>query len=316
MLTQDKLWKAIFEDFFPNAVAFYFPNLHSAIDWSRGFSLLDKELKQIFPESEETHRRVDLLVQVWLLDGSERYLLIHVEVQGYKDPNFPNRMFVYFYRLTDRFSVPVVALALLTDSDKTWTPDRYEYVCEDTQLTYRYKAYKLANYSPGDFDKDPNPWALVMKAALIGLKNSWDDESLLRVKTNLYRELRARGYTVDQSRGLFQFIKYYVHFAEKEFYDKFENEIEIIDHSKTEPMGIIELVKEHLIEEAKQEGLEKGLEKGMKKGEEKKARTAINGIIKKYPALPDKEIAEIVDVPVAFVVKVRKEFEKNQSSKN
>ncbi len=87
-------------------------------------------------------------------------------------------------------------------------------------------------------------------------------------------------------------------------------------------MGILELVKEHLLEEAKQEGIEKGIEKGIKKGieeglvegkkaglsegEKKKARTVIQRIIKKYPDMTDKEIAEIVVVPVAFVREVRK----------
>lgn len=52
MLTKDKLWKAIFEDFFPEAILFFFPKYYSNIDWSKGFAMLDKELKQLFPESE------------------------------------------------------------------------------------------------------------------------------------------------------------------------------------------------------------------------------------------------------------------------
>lgn len=214
-LTQDKLWKAILEDFFPEAIAFFFPVFHPQIDWARGYELLDKELQQIFPESEETHRRADLLAKVWLLDGTEQWLLIHIEVQGYKDPDFPRRMFVYFYRLTDRFGVPVSALALLTDTDKDWKPDHYQYRCMETELVYRYPVYKLAAHQAKDFEGSPNPWALVMKTALIGLKSNWDDDALLSIKVALYREMRQQGYSVKQTKGMFKFIKYYVRFEKR-----------------------------------------------------------------------------------------------------
>ncbi len=337
-LTQDKLWKAIFEDFFPEAVAFYFPDFHPKVDWERGYELLDKELQQIYPESEETHRRADLLVKVWLLDGTEQWLLIHIEVQGYKDPDFPRRMFIYFYRLTDRFGVPVSALAMLTDAEKYWRPDHYHYRCMETEMVYRYPVYKLAEHTAEEFEGNENPWALVMKTALAGLKSNWDDDSLLNMKVGLYREMRQRGYSIKQAKGMFRFIKYYVHFGKMEYFANFEEKIRIVDNKKAEPMGVAELVKKHMIEEAIEEaieegsekgmekgmevgvekgiqigwefGLDEGMEQGMEQGMEKQARIAMQRIIKKYPNMANEELAEILDKPMAFIEKLRKEMEK------
>jgi hypothetical protein len=308
MLTQDKLWKAILEDFFPEAIEFYFAGLSQEIDWGRGFEVLDKELKQIFPESEETHRRVDFLAKVWLRDGSEYWILIHIEVQGYRDEGFARRMFIYFYRLTDRFNVPVASLAILTDHEPDWRPARYESAYFGTKLTFEYPVFKLADYLEKDFPDMRNPWAWVMKAALTGLKSNWDDDSLLKVKIQIYRDFRKNGYSKEKVRLFLQFLKYYVRFAKKEFFDNFDKQIQIVEHIKDQQMGIIELVKQHLIEEAKEEGLEKG----MTEGEKRKARRVVERIAEKYPDWTDEEIAGLVEMPVDFVAKARTAFLKKK----
>lgn len=332
MLTRDKLWKGIFEDFFPEAIAFFFPDFVNLIDWSRGFEMLDKEQKQIFPESEESHRRVDILTKVWLLDGSEQWILIHIEVQGYHDDNFAQRMFIYFYRLTDRYNVPVSALALLTDPDKKWKPNRYLAQSMNTTLLYEFPLFKLADFTDEDFKDSDNPWAWVMKTALAGIKSNWNDEILLKMKIQLYREFRERGYSIKKVRAFLQFLKYYARFAKREFFSKFDNEIQSVDQKKDSPMGIIELVKQHIVEEARLEGLEKGMEQGLEKGLEQgleqglekgleqglqqgltkgellKARKIAVRLLEKHPEWSDLEIAELIEMPVSFILQVRQEL--------
>lgn len=308
MITLDKLWKAILEDFFPEAMLFFFPKHYPDIDWSKGFEILDKEQKQIFPESEESHRRVDMLVKVWLVDGTEQWILIHIEVQGYRDEDFARRMFIYYYRLVDRFNKPVSALAILTDRDKTWQPDRYETQCMETRISYHFPVYKLANFSDNEYAGSDNPWAWVMRTALIGLRQNWDDTALMEIKVKLYREFRERGFSIEKARDFLQFLKYYVHFEKQEFLNNFEHEIQILDHQKSNKMGIIELVKEHLIEEAEQKGMEKGMEKGMTVGEMKKASKITMALMTKYPDWDNEAIAEIVEMPLEFVKQVRSEI--------
>jgi hypothetical protein len=313
MLTPDKLWKAIFEDLFPEAIAFYFTEFFHQIDWSRGFEVLDKEQKQLFPESEETHRRVDLLVKVWLIDGTEQWILIHVEVQGYRDEDFPRRMYVYYYRLTDRFKVPVSALAVLTDNDLNWRPDRYEVVCMKTRLVYEYPVFKLADYTEKELNDSGNPWSWVMKTALIGLKANWDDDSLLKIKIRLYREFREKGYPIEKTRLFLQFLKYYVRFEKTEYFDKFDHQIQTVDNKKDSPMGILELVKEHLIEEAQQKGIEKGIEQGMTKGQLAKASRITQRVIEEFPDWSDEKVADLVEMQVSFVKKIRQKMQKDKN---
>jgi len=85
-------------------------------------------------------------------------------------------------------------------------------------------------------------------------------------------------------------------------------------------MGIIELVKQHVIEEAKEEGKEEGLklgietgiEKGMTKGELARARNVTKRIIEKYPAWSDEEVADLVEMTVSIVKKIRREMQKKK----
>ena len=42
---------------------------------------------------------MDKLVKIFLRDGSERWMLLHVEVQGNKEKDFARRMFEYFIRI-------------------------------------------------------------------------------------------------------------------------------------------------------------------------------------------------------------------------
>ena len=102
---------------------FGFPDLHDAIDWSQPVVALDKELQQIAPVSDAGVRTVDKLVEVKLLDGASKWLLIHVEVQSQRVGKFAERMFVYYYRIRDKHDKPLVSLAVLGDNHPDWRPD-------------------------------------------------------------------------------------------------------------------------------------------------------------------------------------------------
>src|SRR3979411_2858784 len=104
----DILWKGMMEEIFDDLLCFIFPKAHEIIDMDHGFDFLDKELGEMYPEPNKASdtRFVDKLVKVHLLNGQEKWILIHIEVQGYPDPLFPERMFRYFYRILDRYQTP------------------------------------------------------------------------------------------------------------------------------------------------------------------------------------------------------------------
>src|SRR5207248_3994651 len=116
----DSPWKEALDLYFEAFLALLFPYIHAQIDWARGYEALDKELQQVTREAELGRRYVDKLVKVWTKDGAECWVLIHVEVQTARDVEFPKRMYVYNYRVFDRYNRPVASLAVLADGDPDW----------------------------------------------------------------------------------------------------------------------------------------------------------------------------------------------------
>jgi hypothetical protein len=91
----DSPWKEALDIFFEPFMQLFFPQAHAEIDWARGWESLDKELQKIAPEAETGRRYVDKLVKVWLKNGVEQWLLIHIEVQMTDEAGFPQRIYVY-----------------------------------------------------------------------------------------------------------------------------------------------------------------------------------------------------------------------------
>ena len=89
---------------------FFFPVIAAEIDWTRGYEFLDKELAQITRDHRVRRKLVDKLVKVWLSDGTEKWLLIHLEVQASARKGLAKRIYIYNYRIFDRYDVEVVSL--------------------------------------------------------------------------------------------------------------------------------------------------------------------------------------------------------------
>ena len=111
---------------------------------------------------------MDKLVKVWLKSGEERWLLIHVEVQAWKEGDFPKRMHVYNHRIFDRYDREVISLAILADDDLTWRPSRYEYGRWGFRAGTEFPIAKLLDYAPHwqALETDANPFATVVLAHL------------------------------------------------------------------------------------------------------------------------------------------------------
>src|SRR5262249_39322902 len=123
----DTPWKEALEHFLASFLLFFFPEVHAGIDWSKGYESLDKELHQIVRGARSRKALADKLFKVWRLDGEEAWLLIHIEVQGEPEEEFPLRMFRYNVRAFDRYNRTVVSLAVLTDEQADWKPERFDY---------------------------------------------------------------------------------------------------------------------------------------------------------------------------------------------
>ncbi len=214
----DSPWKEILEQFFEPCLRFFFPPLHAQIDWSQEVVFLDKELQQISFDAETGRHTVDKLVQVRLLGGAELWLLIHIEVQGQKEAAFTTRMYVYNYRLYDRYQQHVVSLAILTDENRHWRPDHYERELFGCRVRLDFPIIKLLDYEErtGELEQDENPFALVVLAHLRTLQTLGDDKLPVRkdFKKQLMRLTWQRGYRPKQTGQLLRFLDWVMRLSE------------------------------------------------------------------------------------------------------
>ena len=204
----DSPWKEVIELYFPRFLEFFFPLAYAEIDWTRPHEFLDTELQQLEPDAEIGKRLVDKVAKVWLLDGEEAWVLVHVEVQGQYDSQFAKRMYTYNYRLFDRHQQQVISLAVLADEEANWRPSSYSYQLGGCRVSLEFPVAKLLDYEAQweTLEQTTNPFGVVMMAHLKTKATHRNPESRLQWKLSLTRRLYERGYTREDIFGLFRFI--------------------------------------------------------------------------------------------------------------
>src|SRR5690606_5343372 len=99
----DIITKAAFAEWFTDLLRFLYPDADEIFDLSRAAVPMEKELLEIMPERERIGGTLlaDLLMKVYLKDGTEQWLLVHVEIEGSSNDRFAERLWRYYIRLTD-----------------------------------------------------------------------------------------------------------------------------------------------------------------------------------------------------------------------
>jgi len=224
----DSAWKDIIENLFEEFLAFFFPQFYRDIDFSKGYQFLDKELGKITKDTEIGNRYADKLVKVFLKDGEEKWLLIHIEVQGYKEKEkeFETRIFVYNYRIYNKYGKEVVTLVILTDEDKKYRPDKYHFKLHNFEVYVKYPLVKLIDYAgeEEELKRSKNPFALVVLAHLKSLKVKKDEERKYRAKKELILLLNEKGYSKEEKKELLIFIDWVLSLS-REYEEKLEKEV-------------------------------------------------------------------------------------------
>ena len=111
-------------------------------------------------------------------------MVVHVEVQGQYEADFAKRMYVYNYRLFDRYNRQVVSLAVLADDRKRWRPRRYRTELWGCEERFTFPRVKLLDYADQEeaLAASANPFAIVVLAYLKtrATRKHPDDRLLLR----------------------------------------------------------------------------------------------------------------------------------------
>ncbi len=243
----DSPWKDVLDLLFEYAMAFFFPAAHAQIDWSRGYEFLDKELQKITADAALGRRTVDKLVKVWLNDGQELWVLLHLEVQGERETNFELRVYVYHYRCFDRFNVPVATFVILTDEEQNWRPTEYRRELLGTEARLKFSAAKLLDYAArwDELEQSTNPFAVVVQAHLLAQRTRHDAQERFQAKWQLTRRLYERGFDKRVIIGLYRFLDWVLTLPEplaiqyKQQLNDYEEEQKVKYVTSIERLGII-----------------------------------------------------------------------------
>jgi hypothetical protein len=267
----DSPWKEGLDHYFPQFIAFFFPKAYAEIDWERGYENLEEELRKVVRDSKVSERRADKLTKVWLKNGEERYVLIHTEILADRDTGFPERMFVYNYRIFDRYHKLVVSLAVLGDESPSWRPDQHGWDLWDCQMSLRFPVVKLIDYKGRwqELAQSANPFAIVVMAHLKTKETHGDPTSRLQWKTRMVRMLYERGFQRQDVLELFRLLDWMMVLPEAE------------DLSFQEDLRRFEAeVKMPYITSIERRGIEQGLQQG-------EAKVLVRLIERKFGDLPD-----------------------------
>jgi len=126
--------------------AFFVPDSQQDIDWNADIKFLDKEFQKMIRASVVGRKHADKLVEVTLSNQAKRWVLIHVEAQAQRETAFSERMFVYNYRIHDRYRIPVTSIAILADDAPSWHPSGFDYGMWGSRMGLDYLNVKFLDY--------------------------------------------------------------------------------------------------------------------------------------------------------------------------
>ena len=253
----DSPWKEILEQYFPEFMAFFFPDAYADIDWQVNHEFMENELRQVIGEAELGVRRVDKLVKVYRRGGKEIWVMVHVEVQGQAEADFAERMYIYNYRLYDRYHRQIASLAVLADETRNWRPKEFGYNLWGCEVGIKFPVVKLLDYRADweSLEKSDNPFAMVIMTHLKSLETRQDDQERLAAKLGLMRRLYQRGYSRQDIVNLFRFIDWVMQLS-AESNDTFWQGLREIEEERNMPY----------VTSVERIGMQKGLEQGMQQG--------------------------------------------------
>jgi hypothetical protein len=245
-------------------------------------------IRRFPPNKKPTRQRLaDKLVKVWKLTGEETWVLVHIEIQSQEEGRFGERMFVYYYRLRDKYDLPIASLAILGDERETWRPEPFESALWGCEVSFRFPIVKLLDYTPywDELEASRNPFAIAVMAHLKTKETRNDAVARKEWKFKLTRLLYERGYERQDILNLFRFVDWILELPE-DLKRSFRDDLEAYERENQMPyVTSIERMAEA-----------KGEAKGEARGEERQKQTIAMKMLGKN--IPLETIAEVTGLTI------------------
>jgi len=195
---------------------------------------LDKELNEIVSDSDNIRREADRLLEVRLKNGATEWVLIHIEVQGFRDDSFAERMYVYNYRIFDKYRKRTASVAVLIDGEKKFRPKSFRMKLFGCMTLFEFPVIKLLDFDREGIEKDDNPFAIVTRVQLAKLKSERNADRRYSFRMELTKELYLRNYSKEQVIRLYRFIDYVLKLPKLKAL-QFKKELELFEEGRRMP---------------------------------------------------------------------------------
>ncbi|MFN8575240.1 MAG: hypothetical protein U0354_00135 [Candidatus Sericytochromatia bacterium] len=232
-MKKDEKWKSLISKYLKDFLSFFMPDLYKEVDFDKGYEFLDGELNKIKIDSKSKNKRSDRLVKLFLKNGSEQYLLVHIEIQGYFEEDFSKCMFKYFYRVADLHnSYNITAISVYTEDKEDFKPNTFTHNLFGTELTYKFNIYKVLEQKEKALKESNNIFAFVVLSVLYSLKAKNNQKTKLGFKVELTKLLINKKYSEEDILELFEFINLFLNFKNEKYDNLFYEELDKMPKTK------------------------------------------------------------------------------------
>lgn len=178
-LPHDRLFKELIQTFFADFMEAFFPEVARWMDFS-DVEFLQQDLFTDITAGEQ--RRIDILAKL-KLKGEDTVVLIHVEPQSYYQMEFPERMFIYYSRIYEKYRLPVLPIAVFSYNKRRETPSLFTVRIRNFEsIRFRYMSIHLIRKNWKEYIRSNNPVA----AALLS-KMGYTKKEKVQVKVEFLR---------------------------------------------------------------------------------------------------------------------------------
>ena len=203
----DARWKELISAFVEEFIAFFFPTLYPLVNFSKPPEFLEQELQKLFSDTERTGKKIsDKLIKLYLKNGEEWFVLVHIEVEGNAPNAYPKEVFKYYYRILDRHDVDITSIVVYVGDKVPKQHNVYTRFFHGTELTFKFNSYLVKKQTEADLLALNNVFGLAILANLYVLNSKNQYTKRFAFKKNLLELLLQKNYPKETIRQLFLFI--------------------------------------------------------------------------------------------------------------
>ena len=230
----DARWKELIHVFTEEFIAFFLPSLYPLVNFSKPPEFLEQELAKLAADTERSGKKItDKLIKLYLKNGEEQFVLVHIEVEGDAPSAYSKEIFKYYYRALDQHEVDIATIVVYVGDKVPRQHNVYTRHFHGTELTFKFNSYLVKQQSEVALMASDNIFALAILANLYVLQSKNQYDKRMAFKTHLIALLRKKNYKQETIRHLLVFIWYLV------LLPKDQNQQLLFNLSKTTDMPLV-----------------------------------------------------------------------------